>query len=492
MALIFPRVATNFAKNGYYPTDEATIERALKALAAKDPNQAIRIIDPCAGEGVAIAEVAHHLGRENVEAYAVEYNRERAEHASTIVDHCLRSDLMDTVISNVSFGLVFLNPPYGDLAPDHSGVSFYQGKGRKRLEKLFYLRSLPMLQYRGVLVYIIPYNQLDDEVSTWLCNHYSELRIYEAIDKQFKQVVIFGKRTRKSDLDLADRKKMLGVFKAIYQGDLKAEELPQDWPYEPYLVPSSKAELQHFYQITMDPAELAREIGRLGGLWPDFNLYMKYKQSVPRPPVTKPRDWHIAMALSAGEISGPIHSPETGQTLIVKGDTHKEKVEHTEWKTEQDGSKTFIRTLIDKFVPVIKAWDMTDDSPYKGKIITITTVKEPEPELNVNNNSIDLSSFLFPIGRLLMTRGIDELVQQGLDLLPYVTRHGQGDWGDGYDSDNKQNDRAVKAMVDGHLYERVMSTYTLNQETGLKIWIITEWHGDEDGHITTVLLPSEY
>lgn len=67
MALIFPRVATNFAKNGYYPTDEATIERALKALAAKDPNQAIRIIDPCAGEGVAIAEVAHHLGRENVD-----------------------------------------------------------------------------------------------------------------------------------------------------------------------------------------------------------------------------------------------------------------------------------------------------------------------------------------------------------------------------------------------------------------------------------------
>lgn len=491
MALIFPRVAANFARNGYYPTDEATIERTLNALAAKDPNQRIRIIDPTAGEGVAIAEIAHHLGRENVEAYAVEYNRERADHASTLVDHCLRSDLMDTVISNTSFGLLFLNPPYGDMAPGYNGAIYDQSKGRKRLEKLFYQKSYPMLQYGGILVYIIPYNQLDDEVSTWLCNHFSQLRVYEAVDKQFKQVVIFGVRTKKSELDLADRKKMLGVLKALYQGEMKAEELPQDWPYEPYLVPSSKAELQHFYQITMDPAELAREIANLKGLWPDFNLHMKYKQSVPRPPVTKPRDWHIAMALSAGEISGPIHSPETGQTLIVKGDTHKEKVEHTEWKTEQDGSKTFIRTLIDKFVPVIKAWDMTDGSPYKGKIITITTVKEPEPELNVDNDGVGLST-LFPIGRLLMTRGIDELVQQGLDLLPYVTRHGQGDWGDGYDSDNKQNDRAVKAMVDGHLYERVMSTYTLNQETGLKIWIITEWHSDEDGHITTVLLPSEY
>ena len=32
MALMFPRLARNFAKNGYYPTDEPTLERALNAL----------------------------------------------------------------------------------------------------------------------------------------------------------------------------------------------------------------------------------------------------------------------------------------------------------------------------------------------------------------------------------------------------------------------------------------------------------------------------
>src|SRR3546814_11066738 len=33
MALMFPRLARNFIRNGYFPTDEPTLERALSALA---------------------------------------------------------------------------------------------------------------------------------------------------------------------------------------------------------------------------------------------------------------------------------------------------------------------------------------------------------------------------------------------------------------------------------------------------------------------------
>lgn len=63
MALMFPRLARNLAKNGYYPTDEATLERTL-ALLEPSNNGHMHIIDPCAGEGVALAEAAHHLGRD--------------------------------------------------------------------------------------------------------------------------------------------------------------------------------------------------------------------------------------------------------------------------------------------------------------------------------------------------------------------------------------------------------------------------------------------
>ena len=92
------------------------------------------ILDPCAGEGVAIAEASHALGREQAKAFAVEFDAERARHARGLVDHCLHADLMDTMISKQSFGLLWLNPPYGDLSKDVNGNIGYQGQGRARLE----------------------------------------------------------------------------------------------------------------------------------------------------------------------------------------------------------------------------------------------------------------------------------------------------------------------------------------------------------------------
>ena len=121
MALMFPRLARNFAKNGYYPTDESTLERALSALAPSDGPMCI--LDPCAGEGVAIAEAAHALGHAQVRAYAVEYDQERANHARLLVDHCIHGDLMDTLVSRQSFSLLWLNPPYGDLCLGRSHLA---------------------------------------------------------------------------------------------------------------------------------------------------------------------------------------------------------------------------------------------------------------------------------------------------------------------------------------------------------------------------------
>lgn len=60
MALMFPRLARNFIRNGYFPTDEPTLERALSALVPSPGSMSL--LDPCAGEGVAIAEAAHALG----------------------------------------------------------------------------------------------------------------------------------------------------------------------------------------------------------------------------------------------------------------------------------------------------------------------------------------------------------------------------------------------------------------------------------------------
>jgi hypothetical protein len=365
---MFPRLARNFIKNGYFPTDEPTLERALSALAPSPGS--LCILDPCAGEGVAIAEAAHALGRELVRAYAVEYDAERAGHARKLVDHCLHGDLMDALISRQSFGLLLLNPPYGDLTRGVDGNIGYQGQGRARLEKLFYQRSLPLLQYDGVLVLIIPCYVLDDEFVGWLTRHFAELRIYRAVESQFKQVVIFGRRVRQREQVSIETRTARSLLLQVGQGDIEAEELPCEWPFLPYTVPASPTEPEHFYRVTLEPEQFADEVQRLQGLWPAIDTHLGAAQQSPRPPARALSHWHLALALAAGAISGVVTSP-AGKVLVVKGDTHKEKSLATEYTERDDGSVAETRILTDRFVPVIRAWDMTPDSPTRGEVLTI-------------------------------------------------------------------------------------------------------------------------
>lgn len=366
MALMFPRIARNFAKNGYFPTDEATLERALSALEpAPGP---MCILDPCAGEGVAIAEAAHALGRDRVHAYAVEYDAERATHARSLVDHCLQGDLMDALISRQSFGLLWLNPPYGDLVRDQAGG--YQFQGRARLEKLFYQKTLPTLQYGGVLIFIIPAHVLDAELVGWLTRHFAQLRCYRAVETQFKQIVIFGTRIRQREQTVDDARAIRTRLMDIGRGDIQVEELPPEWSLTPYSVPLTSSEPEHFYRTSIELEQFAAEVDRLQGLWQSLDTHLGVAQQSLRPPARALSRWHLALSLAAGAISGVVSS-KSGKVFVVKGDTHKEKSTKTEYAQQDDGSVTETRILTDRFVPVIRAWDMTPDSPTRGQVLTI-------------------------------------------------------------------------------------------------------------------------
>jgi hypothetical protein len=87
----------------------------------------------------------------------------------------------------------------------------------------------------------------------------------------------------------------------------------------------------------------------------------------------------------------------------------------------------------------------------------------------------------FQAGQLLMTAGIKDLVvKEKLNLIPYVVRHLNGDWGDIPAEDARANQAALR---DG---DRLLSAYQVTSEA--RVWIITE----SDRSATTVLLPEEY
>ena len=244
----------------------------------------------------------------------------------------------------------------GDLSKDVNGNIGYQGQGRARLEKLFYQRSLSLLQYGGVLVFIVPGYVLDAELVGWLTRHYTDLRIYRAVETQFKQVVIFGRRVRQREQASDGVKAVRNLLLQVGQGEIEADELPSEWPFLPYIVPASPAEPEHFFRVTMEPEQFADEVGRLQGLWPSQDTHLGAAQQSLRPPARALSHWHLALALAAGAISGVVRS-KTGRVLVVKGDTHKDKTLQRDFTEREDGSIAETR--------------MTPGSPTRGDVLTI-------------------------------------------------------------------------------------------------------------------------
>ena len=90
----------------------------------------------------------------------------------------------------------------------------------------------------------------------------------------------------------------------------------------------------------------------------------------------------------------------------------------------------------------------------------------------------------FQMGRLLMTRGVNDLVAERMDFAKFVgeslVRHRKGDWGNLCKEDREENELSLKEGF------RLLSAY---EADGLpKIWIITE----ADRSATTILFPDEY
>ncbi|MFC1910383.1 hypothetical protein ACFLXC_03710 [Chloroflexota bacterium] len=90
----------------------------------------------------------------------------------------------------------------------------------------------------------------------------------------------------------------------------------------------------------------------------------------------------------------------------------------------------------------------------------------------------------FPLGQLVMTRGVNDLVAEGGAFAKFVTeslnRHVKGDWGELNDEDKQENELSLKEGFS------ILSAY---EADGLpKIWIITE----ADRSATTILFPDDY
>src|SRR3990172_9366220 len=96
---------------GYFPSPAKVVTSVAHHLAgnARGARQRVRLLDPCAGTGVAAAQIAQAL---EAESFGIEINEERAEDARGRLDHVLATSAFTVRLANGAFSLLFLNPPY--------------------------------------------------------------------------------------------------------------------------------------------------------------------------------------------------------------------------------------------------------------------------------------------------------------------------------------------------------------------------------------------
>jgi type I restriction-modification system DNA methylase subunit len=107
---------------GYYPTPPRTLQLIANALTIpSNTSSPVRLLDPCAGQGEALAHLTTHLRQEHaqVQSYGIELADSRAPLAANVLDQVLHADYRDANLSQYAWGLLYLNPPY-DRAPHHT------------------------------------------------------------------------------------------------------------------------------------------------------------------------------------------------------------------------------------------------------------------------------------------------------------------------------------------------------------------------------------
>lgn len=110
------RIASQ-SKGGFYATPEGQLSLILPHLQVEREEEGwINLLDPCAGEGKALSQIAHYLQEYGgtVASYGIELEKSRAEQAENLLDVVINEGY-ENVRTEAKFGLMWLNPPYDEV-----------------------------------------------------------------------------------------------------------------------------------------------------------------------------------------------------------------------------------------------------------------------------------------------------------------------------------------------------------------------------------------
>jgi hypothetical protein len=293
-------------KMGYYPTPLSQVTLIASWLGV-EPGKPVRLLDPCVGEGEALAALAQALMQQGarVETWGVELSPGRAEKAAACLDRVLPTAWEQAHLREDAVSLLFENPPY-----DHEGIG-----DSRRQEWTFLKTSTPALMPGGVLVYIVPEYVLrrHRDILRHLAGWYRDIRVFQFTPEEyesFRQVVLVGvKREAYHHPKDAEVAALAGIASPVLAP-------PDGTPV--YIVPEAlKVSTNAFYYTPTTAADYARAVAWEGISVPDLVRGEAREQDFR--PVMPLKKGHLAMLLSAGLAGQMALSAEDGTPLLVRG-----------------------------------------------------------------------------------------------------------------------------------------------------------------------------
>lgn len=319
-------------RGGFYPAPTEAVSFAATFL-RRPVGHDFSILDPCAGEGAAINQLAETLCCPPASTYAIELDDSRAEKLQATLPKAnvlAPASFFGCRASLNRFSLIWLNPPF-----DH-------GYGGHRMEKQFLLTATDWLMPGGVMALVCPEDVVDEysDVRRHFASHYEKCQIVPFPEKHrpFNEVIVFGHKRLK----------------------LRADERSSSWqavqapPGFIYQIPSGTGP-RTFVKVEPTETELQQILSRSPLR---SHLTAPKATTLPSPPLALGIG-HVALLLASGHLDGVVQ-PEGKPPHVVRGTSRKREFVANVTDTENaDGSTTTKTTLSERIELVVRTVDLT-------------------------------------------------------------------------------------------------------------------------------------
>ena len=284
---------------GFYPLPIPEAERIRKFL--RFPDQRCSVLDPCIGEGVALAEISREA---KAIRFGIELDAQRAALARSSADDVIHGNCFDVQCPVESLSMIYLNPPYDfEIGEEKS----------QRMERLFLEHVYRWLKRGGVLVVVIPGSSIS-ECSQILSFQFRDVRVYRLTEPEsvkYKQIVVMGVRRTRNERDRLQDSEITRArmwFESLARDPGKAPPLPPN-PDHQYVVPLGEPVRLVYRGLPLDQIEdlLPRSSAyRLAS-----GVLFAQQADVSGRPLTPLHGGHVGLLCTAGMLNGVFGEGET-------------------------------------------------------------------------------------------------------------------------------------------------------------------------------------